>query len=146
MTFIWLFIITLFPKARATLHYQCCEKNFKIGVFKVCGIDFKDPLLWRQRSATATAVVQTTLPYTGENLWSQFRRLWRPQSWKFLHRISSIYVWNIILDVTEWFVTHDTLGGVDESQKCISTGPYERFYGLKMLCKRIFLKNLCCGR
>ena len=21
------------------------EKNFKIGVFKVCGIDFKDPLL-----------------------------------------------------------------------------------------------------
>ena len=26
------------------------------------------------------------------------------------------------------------LGGVDESQKCISTGPYERFYGLKMLC------------
>ena len=46
-----------------------------------------------------------------------------------------------------WFDQHDskflnqsstrrlvsgTLGGVDESQKCISTGPYERFYGLKM--------------
>ena len=40
----------------------------------------------------------------------------------------------------------DPLEGVDESQKCISTGPYERFYGLKMLCKRIFLKNHCCGR
>ena len=73
------------------------EKIFKIGILKVCGIDFKDSLLCRQRSATATAVVQTTLPYT-----------LKTPILNFFLRISSVYVWNIILNVTERFVTHDT--------------------------------------
>ena len=52
----------------------------------------------------------------------------------------------VVLDNKVEVTLSMTLGGVDESQKCISTGPYERFYGLKRLCKRIFLKNHCCGR
>ena len=29
--------------------------------------------------------------------------------------------------IVAWMSSYAALGGVDESQKCISTGPYERF-------------------
>ena len=62
--------ITLSHQEECSTHKQKIlpEKIFKIGILKVCGIDFKDSLLCRQISASVTAVVQTTLPYMGENL------------------------------------------------------------------------------
>ena len=78
-----------------------CEKNFKIGVLKLCRIGFLDSLLWRQRCTIVQLYSCTHSACIAEKVKSQFRKVLTNQFWNFFHRTSCIHVGNTILDVME---------------------------------------------